>query len=112
MNRLEEIKARESKTTKEDWRYDERGISVRACDDQMTICDIRGWGHLTGQGHGALKLSDEDGKEQQDNNGLFIAHSRQDISWLITEVERLKEFEDWVVKRDAQLKTSLNWEEE
>ena len=37
------------------------------------IFDIRGWGYLTGQGHGALGLSEGDAIRQQRANGDYIA---------------------------------------
>lgn len=37
------------------------------------VCDVRGWGHLTGKGHGALGLSHEEGAAIQDANARLIA---------------------------------------
>jgi hypothetical protein len=39
----------------------------------MSICDIRGWGYLTGKGHGALGLPHDEAKEIQDANARLIA---------------------------------------
>lgn len=39
----------------------------------MHVADIRGWGYLTGRGHGALGLSHEDAAAIQDANGRLIA---------------------------------------
>lgn len=37
------------------------------------ICDIRGWGHLTGKGHGALGLSNSEAAAIQDANARLVA---------------------------------------
>lgn len=60
------------------WKSGYEALYVNAnykADDQiwdMRICDIRGWGHLTGQGH-ARKLSSEAAKKIQEGNAAFIA---------------------------------------
>ena len=55
------------------------------------VADIRGWGYLTGHGHGALALSQEEALARQAATGAFIAHARTDIPALLDEVERLRE---------------------
>lgn len=40
---------------------------------ETVICDMRGWGYLTGHGHGALAMSDEDAWKAQDEMGSRIA---------------------------------------
>ena len=40
---------------------------------QVHIADVRGWGYLTGGGHRALGLSNEEGKAAQDKLGDDIA---------------------------------------
>lgn len=37
------------------------------------VCDIRGWGYLTGKGHGALGLTEEEGYAIQQANAALIA---------------------------------------
>jgi hypothetical protein len=37
------------------------------------LCDVRGWGYLTGQGHGALGLSEDAANEIQEAIGKHIA---------------------------------------
>lgn len=39
----------------------------------MKVCDIRGWGHLTGKGHGALGLPENDAVAVQEANARLIA---------------------------------------
>ena len=46
-------------------------MSVTAEEEQMKICDIRGWGYLTGAG--AMHLSDEEGKAVHVANARLIA---------------------------------------
>ncbi|BCJ91827.1 hypothetical protein IZ6_25620 [Terrihabitans soli] len=36
------------------------------------VLDIRGWGYLTGKGHGALGLSDKDAYEEQKAVALYV----------------------------------------
>lgn len=54
------------------WKADtELACMVTACDDQMQIADIRGWGHLTGVG--GLGLPDEEADKIMCANTLLIA---------------------------------------
>lgn len=53
------------------WRSDRDARAVYAGD--MRICDIRGWGHLTGQGHTALDLSPQEAVVIQTANARLIA---------------------------------------
>lgn len=62
-------------TTKGPWAVGFRAYDVTAADGQMKVCDIRGWGHLTGKGSGALGLSDEEGIAIQTANAHQIAAS-------------------------------------
>lgn len=39
----------------------------------MKVCDIRGWGYLTGKGHGALGLPKAEAKAIQEANAALIA---------------------------------------
>mgnify|MGYP000625085185 CR=1 FL=1 len=54
--------------------------------DQMKVCDIRGWGHLTGKGIGALGLSDDEAIAVQTANARLIA----DAPKLLDENKRLR----------------------
>lgn len=58
------------------WTFDHTGGGqVRATDDKgsFPVCDIRGWGHLTGKGHGALGLTDAEAIAIQAANARLIA---------------------------------------
>jgi hypothetical protein len=58
------------------WKYNEQGNRVEAYDDKdrhMTICDIRGWGYLTGKGHGALGLDHDTAVAIQTAHGNLLA---------------------------------------
>lgn len=52
------------------------------------IFDIRGWGYFTGQGHGALGLSEAEGIAQQVANGAFVAACSPDA--ILTLIEALR----------------------
>jgi hypothetical protein len=41
--------------------------------DASPVLDVRGWGYLTGKGHGALGLSVEQAKAEQDAFGELVA---------------------------------------
>ncbi len=66
-----------SRTDGGEWKADPYGIrqiwakSLKGGDTH--IADIRGWGYLTGGGHGALGLSDDEGLEAQRQIAAFIA---------------------------------------
>lgn len=99
---LDEIRERCESVTPGKWKSDDYGLMVLSENPygkgQMRIVDIRGWGHLTGVGIGALGLSDDEAFEIQKANSRFIAHSREDIPALLDEVERLQEREKALIK--------------
>lgn len=69
--------ASEVKHTPGPWRVGYRSLHIladnaKAGGDAM-ICDIRGWGYLTGKGHGALGLPPEQAAAIQDANARLIA---------------------------------------
>ena len=81
--------------TKGPWTSDEgRGVW---CDNakiggQTKIFDIRGWGYFTGQGHGALGLSEEAGIAQQVANGNYISAFNPAVALkLLAELEAARE---------------------
>lgn len=49
------------------WQYVATDATVRAMDDQMTVCEIKGWGYLTSKS-GVANATDE-----IDANGRLIA---------------------------------------
>jgi len=57
------------KVAKGPWKYVNGLDMILAKDDQMLICDIRGYGHL----HGATNLSDKEACEIMDANGRVIS---------------------------------------
>jgi len=76
------------------WFHDDMGLFVwNGTEDvmRMHIADIRGWGYLTGKGHGALGISRDKAVEIQVANAAFISNSITDVLFLIEEVERLTE---------------------
>ncbi len=58
------------------WTYDPRSgwINADQCCARgpMHVADIRGWGHLTGGGHGAHGMAREDAAKIQDANAKLI----------------------------------------
>ena len=61
-----------SKHTQGEWTQYE-GMIVESKSESMKICDIRGWGRLTGSGHGGLGLSHDEAKAIQIANANLIA---------------------------------------
>ena len=63
---------------------------------------VRGWGYLTGKGHGALGLSNEQATAIQKANAEFVTNARTDIPLLISEIKRLRAHVDWLIKDSAK----------
>ena len=61
------------------WRVGPYDLDILApCEKglgETKLFDIRGWGYYTGKGHGALGLSDEEGRARQAANGKHVALS-------------------------------------
>lgn len=57
------------------WKVGYQAMDVMATDAKgdFKVCDIRGWGHLTGKGHGALGLSQDEAVAIQTANANLIA---------------------------------------
>lgn len=53
------------------WQAEMHGQNVLACDQQMMICNVRGWGYLTGTG--GLNLPEAEAVKIQDANVRLIA---------------------------------------
>ena len=53
--------------------WEANGDTVYAKDSGMRVCDIRGWGYLTGKGVGALGLPDDQAFAIQLANARLIA---------------------------------------
>ncbi len=75
-----------TKHTPGPWAVGYRAYDVTACGGQMKICDIRGWGYLTGLG--ALALPAEQATEIQYANARLIAAAPD----LLTELEKAEDF--------------------
>lgn len=57
------------------WRVEPYSFSIYADNvpkGPARVADMRGWGYLTGKGHGALALSDDKGVAIQKANAEFI----------------------------------------
>lgn len=67
----------EAKHTPGPWKPGYRLLNVVAenakIGGETPVCDIRGWGYLTGKGHGALGLSQEEAVAIQTANANLIA---------------------------------------
>lgn len=58
-----------------DWLIDQLSGSIMAPSAKggfRTVLDLRGWGYLTGKGHGALSLPAETAAAEQDALARFI----------------------------------------
>lgn len=92
---LDAIQARVDKATPGPWRSNEplKGwIEAPNCCDRgpMHIADIRGWGHLTGRGHGAHAMDEASAIAVHEANADFIKHAREDVPALVAEIRRLR----------------------
>lgn len=72
--------------TKGPWTVAQHGFIIYALDNQMHVADVRGWGYLTGKGHGAIGLPYDDAVAVQDANARLIAAAPD----LLAENERLR----------------------
>lgn len=59
-----------SKFTEGPWKFNDY-ISV--VSEKHKICDVRGWGYLTGKGAHALGLSDDEAVKIQESNAHLIS---------------------------------------
>jgi len=76
----------EIKHTPTPWAVDSYAMYIHADNQQMKICDIRGWGYLTGR----KNLSDEDAIAIQAANAKLIVDS---VNNSTAQAERIKELE-------------------
>jgi hypothetical protein len=70
----------------------------------MRVADIRGWGYLTGKGHGALGLSDEVALATQKANAAFIVeavNSHASLKARIQELEAALKLAEYVSRKDS-----------
>lgn len=54
------------------------------------VCEVRGWGYLTGKGHGALGLSSDEAAAIQDANARLIASAPDLLDALKTAKETIR----------------------
>ncbi len=87
--RLDELEKLANSAFAGPWEPDVQGPWVMGADNQCRVCDIRGWGYLTGTG--GLGLSDKEAAKLQDNTTTFIAASRTAIPDLIAALREHKE---------------------
>jgi hypothetical protein len=85
MNRDDEIRARHQAAEKGPWKTDDFGMYIFLENDLM-LAQIRGWGRMIGN-PGFMK--EEDAEAQQKANAQFIAHSWDDVRYLLGEKARL-----------------------
>jgi len=93
---IEAIQARAEKALEGPWSRDVVGLGIWCPSrrgGETKIFDIRGWGYLTGHGHGALGLPSEEATAIQKANGDFVAHARIDIPALCQQALRAIELE-------------------
>ena len=91
--RIDEIKARCDNATPGAWEYGGIDFIFHA---NNPIASIRGWSYLPSM------VGAEKAVVQMDNNAEFIAHARDDIPYLLSELERV------TAERDA-LKEASRW---
>jgi hypothetical protein len=104
--------ALEGKATPGPWTYDPRSgwiISEDCCHRGIFhVADIRGWGHLTGHGHGAHAMSFADAKAIQDANARLICaahHMAEALRWIAEVAD--KEYEGDVKLRSQGARTLI-----
>jgi hypothetical protein len=75
------------------WQVDPRSFAISGTDEQgeyMHVADLRGWGRLTGKGHGALGLSDADAVEVLQANAAFIVKAVNNHDALVAALIKAK----------------------
>jgi len=97
-DQLAEIRARCDAATPGPWAFDEFGNYIYQQIDLHPIAEVRGYGYLTGKGHGGLGLLDDEALAVQSANANFIAHARKDIPALLSEISNLTSERDAAIK--------------
>jgi hypothetical protein len=80
------------KATPGDWRYEGRAQHIIHDDAKgmMQVADIRGWGHLTGGGHGAWGMDADKAASIQDANGHLITALRNNAEAMLGRIDELE----------------------
>ena len=77
------------------WEADDYGQVIYATDPygkgKMHVADIRGWGHLTGQGMGACKLTDAEAVTIQRANMVLMTETRNIFESLLDTIDEMRE---------------------
>lgn len=98
---LDAIEARVNAALEGPWSVDSHALGIWGPSrkgGETKLLDIRGWGYLTGHGHGALALPADEATAIQKAMGEFVAHARTDIPALVAECRSLRNSHDSLVK--------------
>lgn len=98
-DRLEEIKARAEKATPGPWSADDEHGDIPGAERAWCVSKITESGDYS---HDIAYLSTDCADPigtQETADAEFIAHAREDIPWLVAEVERLREYEGQIQPR-------------
>lgn len=74
------------------WHVDPLSASVYATDvpkGPARVADMRGWGYLTGKGHGALALSENEAIDIQRANAAFLVKAVNNHDALIEALKKI-----------------------
>lgn len=88
-------KALEAGPTPGEWRVGYSASEI-GCENQKIgglakLFDVRGWGYLTGNGHGALGMIREDAARMQDANAALVASCNPvAMTAVLAEIDRIK----------------------
>ena len=98
---LDDFESKAKAAGGDEWFASVIGLRVSATNAKIggetPICDIRGWGYLTGQGHGALGLSEKEAIAVQRAIADYIASANP--ATMLALVARIRELEE----RDTEL---------
>jgi|GEM_PF-3357304 regulator of replication initiation timing len=110
---LDDLEAKAKAAGGDEWFASVIGLRVNATNAKIggetPICDIRGWGYLTGQGHGALGLSEKEAIAVQRAIADYIASANPATMLALTaHIRELKAMnEDFLEQITAQTESVL-----
>lgn len=110
---LDELESKAKAAGGDEWFASGNGLSVNATNAKIRgkkpICDIRGWGYLTGEGYGALGLSEKEAIAVQRAIADYIASANP--ATILALVARIRELEadnkDFLDQISAQTESVL-----